>query len=353
MTGLLSNLKKALPIRGLIARSYLQYRKIKSHLTFNYFPEQSNLITSQGPAAISSFSNKIDVLKEHIDRDYCFLDIPDYRNIGDHMIYEGSLKFLSKLPHQNKYQASINTFDEHRVGPNDIILMQGGGNFGDFWSIHQHFRERIVASHKKNKIIIFPQTIFFQNHKNLKKTISVFSGHPNLTICARDKRSYTIAKNNFTANTTLLLPDMATYLDLGVMKRNTSKKSKVLYIKRTDKELNQNYTFHFIANLIVSDWPTYNYSYFNHLPDKHKNSQFYLKEGITFMASFDLVISTRLHGAIMALLLGIPTILIDNSYGKNSTYYETWLAEMPYCYFAHNKDEVKILIEKHIPETIK
>ena len=38
----------------------------------------------------------------------------------------------------------------------------------------------------------------------------------------------------------------------------------------------------------------------------------------------DLIVSSRLHGFLLACLLGIPGVLLDNSYGKNQAYFQTW-----------------------------
>ena len=36
------------------------------------------------------------------------------------------------------------------------------------------------------------------------------------------------------------------------------------------------------------------------------------------------VVSSRLHGFLLACLLGVPGVLLDNSYGKNHAYFQTW-----------------------------
>lgn len=336
-----------------LIRGYLQYRKIRNSIALSYFPSQNNLIPQKIPGGFSCLREKIDELKPLIDRDYCFLDLPEYRNIGDHMIYEGSREFLRTLPYTQKYESSVNSFKESKVGIDDLIILQGGGNFGDLWSMHQHFRERIVSSFKKNKIIVFPQTIYFEHSENLNRAVSVFSDHPDLTICTRDHRSYETAKTNFTQNTILLLPDMASYKNLGIVRRAPEIIESVLFMKRRDKELEKTYSLPYIKNLETQDWPTFEEDYFNYLPAKHKQSQFYLNEGIMFMTNYDLVISTRLHGAILATLLGIPTIVVDNSYGKNRTYYESWLNQMPQCHLASNQKQVEKLVKTHFPEVIR
>lgn len=50
-----------------------------------------------------------------------------------------------------------------------------------------------------------------------------------------------------------------------------------------------------------------------------------VKIGIEHISKYNRVYSNRLHGAILAILLGKETYIIDNSYGKNSHYYDSWL----------------------------
>ena len=42
------------------------------------------------------------------------------------------------------------------------------------------------------------------------------------------------------------------------------------------------------------------------------------------------LVSNRLHGHILACLLGIPNLLFDNNYGKCSDYFRTWHADLPF-----------------------
>jgi pyruvyl transferase EpsO len=50
-----------------------------------------------------------------------------------------------------------------------------------------------------------------------------------------------------------------------------------------------------------------------------------LARGIRFMAGYKYVYTTRLHGAILAVLLKKQIVFFDNSYGKNYAIYNTWL----------------------------
>ena len=46
---------------------------------------------------------------------------------------------------------------------------------------------------------------------------------------------------------------------------------------------------------------------------------------INFMQDYDEVYTTRLHGGILAMMLGKKVRLVDNNYGKISALYKTWL----------------------------
>jgi len=48
----------------------------------------------------------------------------------------------------------------------------------------------------------------------------------------------------------------------------------------------------------------------------------------------DGIITSRLHGHILASLLGLPHTLRDNSYGKNRSYYDAWSASLSFVTMA-------------------
>ena len=52
------------------------------------------------------------------------------------------------------------------------------------------------------------------------------------------------------------------------------------------------------------------------------------KEGVRFISPYREVETTRLHGCILSILLGKKITLIDNSYGKNGNFYNTWLSDL-------------------------
>ena len=280
-----------------------------------------------------------------INNDYVLYDLPYYSNIGDLLIWEGELSFLKGLPFKMLECCSAFTSNlKRKIKKDTIILLQGGGNFGDIWDIHE-FKRKVIRNYPENRIIIFPQTVFYQKNENMLRDIELMSRHPYLTICARDIHSFEVLKKNF-KNTILLVPDMAFCIPYeNLQKYLQPTQNKTLYVKRKDKELcKENISFSPLFNLFESDWPSYEQvtweekglklAYkFRHLGlssiiDLYA---FYIlrpqliRKGIEFVSQYREIYTTRLHVFILSILLGKSCTIIDNSYGKNSSFYETWL----------------------------
>lgn len=298
-----------------------------------------------------------------IQQDYCLLDTPNYKNIGDNLIWAGELAFLKRFSFNMIYAANMYLCNFNKIPQHSTILLQGGGNFGDMWRPSQEFRNKVVENCKQNKIIIFPQTVFYNNKTLLKKDAQLFSQHPDLTICARDHISFAILKQHFSRNNIFLLPDMAFCLQLDKHISNIET-GKVLLMKRVDKELNTDIDIQHIISKIkkagkkmdIKDWPTYNLGKQAERVDaitdtiqrkisermisipvagrlvdnryglkRRNNLDRYIKTGISFTNEYDEVYATRLHGYILSVLLNKKVHIIDNSYGKNSSFYNTWM----------------------------
>lgn len=275
------------------------------------------------------------------------LDVPYYSNIGDTLIWQGTHDLLKECGLRCVLTASKESFDFRALPQDYIILLQGGGNFGDIWIEHQLFRQKVISSYPDNKIIILPQTIYFENEENLIRDAEIFSTHRNLLIIARDNRSFDLLKKYYTHNRVLLLPDMAFCINFNKFRIPEPTDKRVLFFERLDKESNASYSYNKIVpnNAERHEWPImeraddswqakwlmrvkyrlpqYYDWYWNRIIRKH-----YVRTGIDFIGVYESVYTTRLHGAILSLLLGKNIILFDNSYGKNSTFYHSWLGDV-------------------------
>lgn len=301
-----------------------------------------------------------------INGSYCLLDVPAHKNIGDNLIWLGELEYLKRLPHKMVYTANSTLCNDSKVNKADVILLQGGGNFGDLWEGYQPFRRHIISRFKHKRIILFPQSVFYNDHQQMLADAKLFNEHPDLILCARDEASFGIFKQYFTANKVLLVPDMAFCLDLQNRVDN-SVKNRILILKRTDKELHEHFDEAKLISSIgnkaaidVKDWPTFdgnttstpqpkgfslrglgltkiiaNIPLLDKLVDprygfvfsKNSTLEEYVETGINFINQYDEVYATRLHVFILSVLLQKKVHVFDNSYGKNSGLYLAWLKD--------------------------
>lgn len=307
-----------------------------------------------------NFEQKIDELKNKIyeeltpliDSDYIHLDLPYHSNIGDTLIWEGEETFLKSLPYKCLHKSSLFTFKESKIPESAIILLHGGGNFGDLWRRFQDFRLDIIKQYKNNKIIIFPQTVWYKNELQARADAEKMALHSNLTICARDKISYDFLKTHF-SNNILLLPDMAFCIEQQRLKRYIAKPTKdILLLKRRDQELSSRDDYYkYITeegNIEERDWPSVEHPGIardliekmgilsKSAVDKYVNylyRPYLIKKGIIFISEYKYIYATRLHVAILSILLNKPFVFFDNSYGKNSAFYDTWLSDSDFIKF--------------------
>lgn len=322
-------------------------------------------------------TKKINNLKEYtfsilspiIDNNYIYLDLPYYSNIGDILIWKGTEEFLKTIPYKCLYKASIETYIAPRITNDIIILFQGGGNFGDIWRRHTEFCLRIIQDFPENKIIIMPQTVFYESESMQSKDAHSMAQHSNLTICARDNVTHKLLTTNFSKNKILIVPDMAFFIPITFLDKNRKReKNKTLFIKRNDKELQQ-YDFNIHLqnqkNIENHEWPSMEkklfitlvlqflkklnllfktYKYINLITSKTIDwfaINIYMPRlitiGVQFISRYKYIYSTRLHGTILGMLLYKKIIFFDNSYGKNCSFYTTWLEDVDDITFVHKE----------------
>lgn len=296
---------------------------------------------------IIELKNKIaESLSPLINKDYYLLEVPYYTNIGDTLIWQGELDFLKLLPYNCKGMYALESFKFPKLKEDNLILFQGGGNFGDLWPKHHDFKMEVIAHYPKNKFLFFPQTVYFEKDENLK-SCAEFLSHYDVTICARDKESYKILTQNF-SNKIVLVPDMAFCIDMDCWKREFVAKRPLL-LKRTDKELyktKQLQSIELLPEIDITDWPTMqtNRDVLTKIMNRIKRYSltsgrltdlfaYYIYRphlihvGVKLLNTHTHIYTTRLHAAILGVLLDKPITFIDNSYGKNSSFYSSWLVD--------------------------
>ena len=299
-----------------------------------------------------------------ITSDYLYIDLPYHSNIGDILIWKGTEEFLRQLPGKCLGRHSKDTFFLRPLPQDVVILMHGGGNFGDIWREHQEFRLEIISRYPDNPIIVLPQTIHYDSEEVFAEDVRKMNLHSRLTVCARDSHSAELLKEKGFTGHLLTLPDMAFCINQNELQAEMAEASQEsLILFREDKELKEPKLRGKYMNAALSDWPEMQESgarvwKFLMTHEGKESDAFFIdtffpqkiKDGVRFVSAYKDVCSTRLHVAILRLLLGLPVKMIDNSYGKNLNFYYSWLKDSPLVSMPNEEEQeaidLAILIRK-------
>ncbi len=258
---------------------------------------------------------------------YALVDFPDHPNVGDSAIWLGELAVLREVTGRDpSYVSTWHDFD-YRVFadacPGGVLLIHGGGNLGDLWPHHQQFRERLLTTFKNRKIVQLPQSIFFKSDKAAARFSSVATKHPDFSLYVRDTVSQAFAASRLGLRAELS-PDTAMMLDLH---RQGEATVPLLALLRTDCEGAALADAH-LGGATIVDWLTND----EDVPTgssaraRERQARTRLARGVALLSQGERLITDRLHGHLLALLMGIPHVFHDNSYGKLSAYAASWTA---------------------------
>ncbi|TQJ33600.1 polysaccharide pyruvyl transferase family protein [Arthrobacter sp. SLBN-122] len=299
------------------------------------------------------------------------LDFPSHMNVGDGMIWAGERAYLGSLGIRVRYTCDIERYSPialNRMLPTGAILLHGGGNLGDVWPKFQAFRERVVQDFPGRKIIQLPQTLFYDSPTRARETDRIFGNHPDLTVMLRDENSMERAEKLLPSVRTVFVRDMALGWSPDVPASNMSRNVLILARRDTEskgstaslaKELSN------IAEVEVADWglKALNHAKWKavkipgrvarqnevllNLPLTAKVlAQSYermlkmnLHAGIHEFSNRKLIITDRLHAHVLASLMQIPHVVLDNSYGKVRSIYEDYTHQFPSARFATSQTE--------------
>ena len=268
-------------------------------------------------------------IKNNKNKKIILIGTPAHGNLGDHAIAEEEKNFIKKyfsdyslyeiiMPLYNICQNKLKKI----ILPKDIIIISGGGWMGNLWLHNEITIRNIIKTYPSNKIIIFPQTIFYtedyEGKKECEITSKCISNHKNLTICLREKRSYNFAKNNyrFQGNSkTILCPDIVLFGSCKYVEKTPNNKIKINVCLRKDCErvvdkrenLIEKISEYGEINEISTVVPRL-------VPLKNRIKE--LNESWKDFSSGRLTITDRLHGMIFSVLNGTPCIVLNNKTGK-------------------------------------
>lgn len=301
------------------------------------------------------YSKKI--YKETNNEPIIITSVPRHGNIGDHAILCGEIDFIKEnFPNKELIQFTAHMMSAHMwmyklfIKKTDLVLITGGGFLGSLWMNEEKAVRNVLKTFKNNKVILMPQTIYFEDSGwgRKEKCISekIYNSHHNLTICMREKKSYNLAKEMFPEKDILLIPDMVLYLDY---KHKKIDRKGVLLCMRSDKEktLSKEQKDN-INEILYNNFNEYNISYTDTVHNyniSEEKSRIEVNNKIDEFAKSQLVITDRLHGMVLAAIAETPCIALGNCSGKVKGVYE-WIKDLEYVEYVENLDNLDEAITK-------
>lgn len=293
-------------------------------------------------------SNILDQFDWLRNKTVILVDYPLYNNVGDWLIYHGTLELFRLLDVKIEKQYCLNDYEwllEQTLSPHIVILLHGGGNFGDIYPAHQTLRRQIITRFTENSIVMLPQSVFFQQPDAFDQDAVLFASHQNLTLFVRDIPSKALLLE-YPGLNVKLCPDLATLL-LGTLpfrepKSHVLGSGGILCFRRRDVEAKFNSESGFESGFDWQDMLHRRFHFIRYVVIKLLSAEkrlgrtsFAIKiwsaltwktiyRASQYFQCFDEVDTDRLHGMILANLLGVTVRARDNSYGKLGRYKEAW-----------------------------
>jgi exopolysaccharide biosynthesis predicted pyruvyltransferase EpsI len=262
---------------------------------------------------------------------YALVDFPDHANVGDSAIWLGETRMLRAITGRSPdYVSTWADFDAaafRRACPDGVLFLHGGGNLGDIWLHHQTFRETILHDIRDRPVVQLPQSIHFRDPARLAPFAAIVADHPDVHLYVRDRTSLEVAARHLSC-TIDLAPDSA--FALGPQAARVAADCDLLMLMRTDDErrAEDRSALSRVAGAVMLDWLDD-----DALPETAGTSraQAYdrvaearVERGLRLLSRGRRIMTDRLHAHILATLLGIPHVALDNDYGKISAYICCW-----------------------------
>lgn len=298
--------------------------------------------------------------KYHIEKkqhNVVIFGTPNHGNLGDYAIYAAEKKLFNRfLPGSNVFGINMTDF-QHEIAilkkllkKEDLLVLTGGGNLGNQYMDDEIIRRTVIESFPNNRIVIFPQTMYFTEDKEgeeeLRKTVIIYNAHKDLWLVARDEQSYQAMQKVFNGNIRIL-PDVV--LTWGKLEK--VEKKGALLILRKDLEG----VLGFEEKLKVKEMLSSAFGAVDEtdtvldIDNRLEQLEHRLQEKMLQIGKAELVVTDRLHGMIMAAIAQTPCIVLNNYNHKLKETYK-WIKHLDYVVYVSELNElperIRLLKEK-------
>ena len=281
-------------------------------------------------------SIRFDLFGKGTNKRVFLIGTPEHSNLGDAAITLGERTFIGRY-YEEYAIVELSTYDFNRwykdiaseIREDDIIFLQGGGNLGNRFLNEENVRRKVIQDFQSNPIVIFPQTIFFDDSEEGKAELEIsrkiYNCHPNLTILLRGNKSFCMAKEYFPNARLICCLDMALILKKDY---RFQRKGILLCLRDLNDEsgLSRELYDNILSTVEKVD-PEYikTNNLYHNIPteDIHRDIRW---EAVTAelkrFSSVSVVVTDRLHGLIFSMITSTPCVLLSAFNQKIPEFYE-------------------------------
>ena len=281
---------------------------------------------------------------------------PSYTNLGDSAILLAQKRFIENCGWQvkeitNKEYRDFRNKIHRLVKKTNPVFGMGGGNMGNQWPAEERIRYNLIHDFPNNRIIVFPQTLHFVGEVDsaVHESELHYNSHRDLTIVAREKKSFDMMKKHYTKATILLTPDIVLSSTMEEYSAVSGERSGVLFVTRSDPEKAvPDATWEMLERVVKENGRVIRKTdMYSSIPVTKENRAELVRNKMQEFCCAELVITDRLHGMVFAALTGTPCIAFSNYNHKVKGTYD-WISYLPYIRYFETAEEA----EKAIPELL-
>ena len=281
---------------------------------------------------------------------------PNYTNLGDSAIFLAQKHFIENCGCEAKEITSKEYYDFRKriqwmIKTTNPIFGMGGGNMGNQWPAEEIIRKDLIHDFPQNKIVVFPQTVHFIGNVDsvTRESELLYNSHLDLTIVAREKKSFDLMKEHYTNATILLTPDIVLSSSMEEFGVVPAERSGVLFVTRSDPEKAvPDTTWEILERVAIENGRVISKTdMYSSISVTKENRAELVRKKMQEFCGAELVITDRLHGMVFAALTGTPCIVFSNYNHKVKGTYD-WISYLPYIRHVETSEEA----EKAIPELL-
>lgn len=281
---------------------------------------------------IKNDTKRLDLLSHNSKKHRVYyLGITAHSNLGDMAQHYCICKWIDEnYPDYELVKFESDTVVDPRFGwiekfkrlyrPQDIIIFQSGYTTEDLGGNHEEMHRLICDNLPSAKILMMPQTIFFQSQTNKQRCSKSYDQARNMLFLARDNVSFKMAKEMFPHLQVKAFPDIVTTL-IGKLHFNNPRHG-VCLCRRNDGEKfytevelkNMCKKIEEFASVTLTD-TTIKVPF----QELRSHMQKYIEREIEKFSHYQVTITDRYHGTIFSLVAGTPVIIIKTTDHKVTT----------------------------------